>query len=177
MNHIDIIICIPLVWGLYRGFVRGLIVEAATLVAFGLGVYGAVHFSGIAAEKLKELFSWDSEYLPITAFAITFLGIIILIFFIAKLIHKLAEGLALGPVNKILGALFGTLKFALVLSVIIFVVDAVEKSYPAVSFEAKNKSLLYKPIGTIAPAVIPGLTGVKNPLTTNVEQGEKQSEK
>lgn len=65
--------------------------------------------------------------------------------------------MALGAINKIGGALFGSLKYALVMSVVIFVMNAVEKSYPLVSFQAKNESLLYEPIGKIAPMVIPGL--------------------
>lgn len=157
MNYIDIVLCIPLVWGLYKGFTKGLIVEAATLVAFGLGVWAGVYFSDLCAQKIKELLNWDSPYLPIIAFAIIFLGMVILIYFIAKLIQKMVEGMALGGINKIGGALFGSLKFALVMSVMIFVMNAVEKSYPLISFEAKNESLLYKPIGMIAPIVIPGL--------------------
>ncbi len=157
MNYIDIVLCIPLVWGLYKGFTKGLIVEAATLVAFGLGVWGGLYLSDACAQKIKELTHWSSPYLPIISFAITFLGIVIIIYFIAKLIQKMAEGMALGPINKIGGALFGSLKFALVMSVMIFVMNAVEKSYPLISFEAKKGSLLYKPIGMIAPIVIPGL--------------------
>lgn len=157
MNYIDIVLCIPLVWGLYKGFMKGLIVEAATLIAFGLGVWGGLYFSELCAHNIKEFLNWNSPYLPIISFAITFLGIVILVYFIAKLIQKMAEGMALGGINKIGGALFGSLKFALVMSVVIFVMNAVEKSYPLISFQAKNESLLYKPIGMIAPMVIPGL--------------------
>ena len=73
----------------------------------------------------------------------------------------MVEGMALGPINKIGGAIFGVLKFAMVMSVAIFVINAVEKSYPIVSFEAKNESLLYKPVGMIAPIIIPGLSNSK----------------
>ena len=30
MNYVDILLCIPLVWGLYKGFTKGLVIEAAT---------------------------------------------------------------------------------------------------------------------------------------------------
>ena len=85
MNYIDIILCIPLVWGLYKGFTKGLIIEAATLVAFGLGVWGGIHFSDFIAQKIKETFDWQSPYLPVVSFALTFLVIIIIVFLIAKL--------------------------------------------------------------------------------------------
>lgn len=161
MNYIDITLCIPLVWGLYKGFTKGLIIEAASMIAFGLGVWGGIHFSSWVADKITTTFSWQSEYLPIVSFALTFLGIIIAVYFIAKLIQRLVEGLAMGAINKIGGALFGTLKFALMMSVVIFMINAIEKSYPIISFEAKQKSLLYKPVGQIAPLLIPALNDSK----------------
>jgi membrane protein required for colicin V production len=173
MNYIDIGLCVPLIWGMYKGFMKGLIVEAATFISFGLGVWGGIYFSEFCAEKIKELFNWNSPYLPIVSFAITFLGIIITIYVIAKLIQRGVEGMALGPVNKIGGALFGILKFALVMSVVIFVIEAIEKSYPLVSFQTKKESVLYKPVGMIAPLLIPGLKNSKVngfiPTTENVK--------
>jgi len=161
MNYIDIILCIPIVWGLYKGFTKGLIVEAATFVAFGLGVWGGINFSDMVAGKLKESFHWDSPYLPVVSFAITFLAIVILIYFIAKLVQRMVEGMALGAFNKISGAIFGALKFAMVMSVVIFMIDAMEESYPMISFKTKEESLLYKPVGKIAPALIPSLNKSK----------------
>ena len=161
MNYIDIILCIPLVWGLYKGFTKGLIVEAASLVAFGLGVWGGMHFSDFIAKKISASFDWTSPYLPIISFALTFLLIVIVVYFIAKLIQRMIEGMALGAINKVGGAIFGSLKFALVMSVVIFVLNAIEKSYPVISLKAKEGSLLYQPIGKIAPILIPTLNDSK----------------
>ncbi len=161
MNYIDIILCIPIVWGLYKGFTKGLIVEAATMIAFGLGIWGGIKFSDFVANQMKKTFSWNSPYLPIVAFAVTFLGIVILIYFIAKLVQGMVEGMALGAFNKIGGAIFGALKFALVMSVVIFMIDAVEQSYPLVTSKTKEESLLYKPVGKIAPMLIPALNKSK----------------
>lgn len=161
MNYIDIFICIPLVWGLYKGFTKGLVIEAASFVAFGLGVWGGIHFSDFSARKISEWFNWHSPYLPIVSFAVTFLMIVIVVYFIAKVIQRMVEGMALGAINKIGGAIFGSLKFALVISVVIFVLNAIEKSYPLISFKAKEGSLLYQPIGKIAPLLIPTLKDSK----------------
>jgi membrane protein required for colicin V production len=157
MNYIDVILCIPIVWGLYKGFTKGLIIEAATFVAFGLGVWGGIHFSDFIAHKISGWFNWKSPYLPVVSFAVTFLGIIIVVYFIAKLIQRMIEGMALSAINKIGGAVFGALKYAMVMSVIIFMIDALEESYPMVSVKTKNESVLYKPIGKIAPTLIPSL--------------------
>jgi membrane protein required for colicin V production len=161
MNYIDIALCIPLVFGFYRGFVRGLIIEVASLVALGLGIWGGVHFSDFCADKIRGTFNWQSPYLPVISFATVFLIIVISIFLLARLLSTISKKLALGGLDKILGAVVGTLKFALILSVIIFVMDAFEKSYPLLSFDVKHKSVLYQPVGKIAPALIPAINNEK----------------
>lgn len=170
MNYIDILLCIPLVWGLYKGFTKGLIIEAATLVAFSLGVWAGITFSDYIAQKLRDHFGWETPYLPIISFALVFLLIIAFVFLVAKMIQRMVEGVALSAVNKIGGAVFGALKFALMMSVIIFMIDAVEESYPMVSFKTKEESLLYRPVGMIAPTLIPALD--KSKVAAMMPKGE-----
>ncbi|MEW6469333.1 MAG: CvpA family protein [Bacteroidota bacterium] len=160
MNWIDIVICIPLVWGLYKGFTKGLVIELATLAAFFLGIWGAIHFSDLVSALLHD-WGLTSEYLPVIAFCLVFLGIIIGIYAFGKFVDRTVRAASLGLFNKLGGALFGTLKFAMLLSVLFFVIDAVEKSYPLVPLKAKESSLLYRPVSQIAPYVIPGLKDSK----------------
>jgi len=82
----------------------------------------------------------------------------------------MVDGMALSAINKILGAVFGALKFAMVMSVLIFIIDALEESYPMISLKTKNESVLYKPIGKIAPAIIPALN--KSKVASLIPKGE-----
>jgi membrane protein required for colicin V production len=157
MNYIDIILCVPLLWGLYKGFTKGIIIEAASIVALGLAIWSGVKFHDFLTEYSHQHFSWDTKYLPVISFAIIFLGILILVYAIAKLLERLVKAVSLGFVNKLTGGIFGILKFGLILSVIIFVLNAIEKNIRFIPAEAKQKSLLYEPVGKIALLVIPGL--------------------
>jgi membrane protein required for colicin V production len=157
VNWIDIGICIPLVWGFYKGFTKGLVIELATLVALGLGVWCAMKFSELLSGFAQTHWGWTSQYLPVISFCAILLGVLILVYFAGKLLTRAVKAAALGWLNKLLGAIFGAGKFALILSILFFVMDAVEKSYPLVSSVTKDKSLLYKPVAKIAPVLIPGL--------------------
>ncbi len=161
MNVVDIVLCIPIVWGLYKGFTKGFIIEMASLIAFGLGIWGATHFSELMARILKDKLDLHSPYMPVISFSLTFLTIVVVIFLLAKLVQKFAEGMALGPFNKIAGALFSALKYALLMSVFIFILDTIEKKIPLVSLKQKEGSLLYAPLGKIAPYIIPKLEELK----------------
>jgi len=160
MNWIDIFICIPLVWGLYKGFSKGLVIELASLAAFFIGIWGAIYFSDFVSELLQD-WGLTSKYLPVISFCLIFLGIIIAIYAFGKFIDKTIKAASLNSINKIAGAVFGGLKFALVLSVLFFVLDAFEKSYSVDASKVKEESLLYKPVSQIAPYIIPGLKNSK----------------
>lgn len=161
MNFIDIAIGLLLLWAIYKGFTKGLIIEIASFVGFWVGIWGSIHFSEYLVPVLRKHFHMDSSYLPILAFFITFLLIIVLIYLLAKLIQKVAEGMALGLLNKIGGAIFSFLKYALIVSVFIFVLDTIQKDYQLVSDSTKKESVLYEPIGKMAPFIIPKLKDLK----------------
>lgn len=160
MNYLDIFLCIPLLWGFFRGLKRGFIIELSTLISFGLAIYGAVKFSNYISAFFKNKFNWTSDYLSIISFVLLFLLIILLIYLLARLIESLVKAVALGIVNKLLGAVFGTLKYALILSVFLFMLTAIETKVKTIPPASKEKSKLYKPLAWIAPRVIPGLERV-----------------
>ena len=157
MNYFDIIFIIPLLWGAYKGFSKGLIVSVASLVALLLGVYGAIHFSGYVGELVSNNVSVQESYLPLIAFALTFVGIVVGIHFLAKLLNKLVDAIALGWLNTISGVFFGLLKSAFILSVFIFIFDKVDSSNTFISEKQKEESILYEPIKVLAPAIFPSL--------------------
>jgi membrane protein required for colicin V production len=159
MNYLDIIICIPVAWGLYKGFTKGLILEVASLFSLLGAVWVALNFSDFIARFIRDKLGWTNQYVPVISFVVLFIGVLAGVYLLAKLVERSIDAASLGPVNRVLGALFGAFKFALILSVIFFMIDAVEKSYPMISPEKKTKSLLYKPVSSIAPMVIPGLKG------------------
>jgi len=138
MNYIDIIFAVPLLWGLYKGFKRGLIIELATLFSLWAGVYAGVKFSSFLSIYLKTAYHFASPYLPIVSFSILFLGVLILIYFIAKLIEGIVNAMSLGIVNKLLGAIIGMLKFALILSTLLFLLNNINKTIPFIPITLKQ---------------------------------------
>jgi len=173
MNYFDLIFVIPLLWGAYKGFSKGLIVSAASLVALLLGIYGAIRFSGFVGGLVSENINIQDNYLPLIAFAITFVGIVVGIHFAAKMISKLVKAIALGWLDTLAGIAFGLLKAAFIISIFIFIFDKIDTSNNLFSKDLKEESLLYGPIKTLAPAIFPSLDtfemGIQIP-DTSLEQ-------
>ena len=78
MNYIDVIILLPLVYGAYKGFSRGLIVEMSTLFALVLGVFISLRYAVNMEDFLKDFIAMPESYAYYIAFAVTFLLVIIL---------------------------------------------------------------------------------------------------
>ena len=120
MNFIDIILGGLILFGFVRGLMKGLFVEIASLVALIAGIYGAIHFSYFAGDFLSEQFTtWEEKYINLTAFAITFVVILVAITMVGKLLTKIADFAALGILNKILGGAFGGLKVAIMIGAVL----------------------------------------------------------
>lgn len=157
MNYFDILFIIPLLWGAYKGYNKGFVIEIASFIALGLGIWGGVKFSYISAEYLSQLFDISEKLMPLISFAITFILIVIAVFTVAKLLQKVIKMVALGFVNRLAGLLFGCLKFALIVSVVINLVGVINEKIPFIDEEMKNSSLLYHPLTKVAQIFIPGL--------------------
>jgi membrane protein required for colicin V production len=146
MSQIDIILIIPLLWGAVMGFKKGLILELASLVGLILGIYGAIKFSDYTAEKLVQYVEITQEWLGLISFLVTFIAIVFGVFLLAKSLNKALKLVALGTVNRILGLLFGTLKFALIVSIGLYFFENMNRKFEVVEKDFAKESMLYEPI-------------------------------
>lgn len=171
MNYIDIFILIVLVWFAYKGFTKGLVIELVSLIALGLGVYGGLKFSDTAAEFISG--NVDTEYIPLVSFTITFVVIVVVVFVIGKLIEKIINMVALKFINKLSGAVFGVLKMALIMSVLLTIIESYDQKLGFIPKETKETSLLYYPLLEVSNKILPEIEknnlfkGVKEEISMN----------
>jgi membrane protein required for colicin V production len=159
MNYIDIIIAIIFAWALFRGFKNGLFIEVASVAALILGIWGAIRFSGYTANKLEEMFDMQTEYLGLIAFILTFIGIVVLIHFLANAMDKLMKAVALGFVVRILGMVFAVIKSALIISIVLVIIETIDQKAHFLPQEKIGESRLYRPVADFAPMLFPIIEG------------------
>ena len=164
MSVIAIIIGALILYGIVKGLFKGLFVEVTSLLALVVGIYGAVHFSKYAAQILSNNFDWSQNTTSITAFAVTFVVIVLAISLAGKALTKLADFAALGLLNKLLGALFGGTKIALIISVLLLILSTLNQTIPFVSSDEIERSLLYSPVKSLAPMILPDLMSAANEI-------------
>ncbi|WP_339650485.1 CvpA family protein [uncultured Maribacter sp.] len=153
MGLLDILLGIPLIWGLWKGLKNGLFMEIASIVALIAGIYGAIHFSYITGNYLSEHLEWDEHNMSIIAFIITFVLIIIIVHLAGKLLTKVANIAMLGLLNKFAGGIFGILKVAIILGAVFIFFDRMDNTFNLLEDETKRQSILYQPIKDIGALI------------------------
>ncbi len=153
MNYFDVVVGLLLAFALFKGFKNGLVTELASIAALVLGLLGAITFSGLTADYLAPHI--DSSHIGLISFFVTFILIVIAVHFIAKLVNKLLEAVALGALNRILGAAFSVLKYAFIISVLLAVLNGISSGL--IPEKQKKDSVLYGPVSNLAPHIFPYL--------------------
>ena len=146
MNYLDIIMGSLILFGAVKGFFKGFIIEAASIVALIAGILGALLFASTIGDLLSTYFDFDT--IPPTGiiFALIFIVIIISINILAKLLTNVIKMAALGLINRIFGSLFGGLKFAIVLSALLLLLDQFSFLFQYFNTTILEESILYDPI-------------------------------
>ena len=165
MNFLDIIIAIPLVWFMFKGWNKGLIVELATLLALVIGLYVALNFSYIVADWLNM----EGKHVALIAFLITFVLLIIAIYALGKLCEKLINLVLPKFINKVGGLLLGVLKVAIVLGICFTLFNRLDSKGVVISHETKNASLLYNPLMKVSNYVCPKLEALGHDIASKAE--------
>lgn len=155
MNYIDIVLVLLLVFSAISGFRKGLIVELASLAALILGIWGAIEFSDVTSNFLVENFHLKSEHLNVISFIVTFVVIVILVHIVGSVVNKLVETVMLGFLNKLAGMVFGIVRAALILSIVLVVFDKIDEDVEILSPKVKSESRMYEPIRNLAPSLFP----------------------
>ena len=163
MNYLDIIIAIVLLLFALKGLRRGIIIEVVTLLAFGIGIYGAMHFSDFTAEHLQEVMEIDLKYLNTIAFVLTFILLVVIVNLIGRGVSKLVKTLNLGFWDRLGGFLFGAAKGVLLCSLLVLVLNNLQL-LGVVKEEVKKESKLYPYVEMTVPYLYQGFDLVREAI-------------
>ena len=157
MNILDIIFLVPLLFAFYRGFKKGLIHMAASLLALILGIVGAIKLRPLFASLLDSVFTINPDYMNVIAFSVAFVTIVLVVHLLSYVVEKVIKAVALNLVNRLLGMAFGLMVTAFVISMILWPLNQVNAEKQIIKPKHIEGSLLYKPLSAFAPAIFPYL--------------------
>lgn len=160
MNILDIILAILLVIALINGLRKGLISQLIAIISLVVGVWLSFKFSSAVSLWLSTKIEAAGGIVNIISFALILIAVIFGMNILGRIIEGAIKLIMLGWVNKLLGALFGTIKCILILGLIITVLDPW-----LVNLELLPKddpSILYSYIQNISNSIFPYLQDYLN---------------
>ena len=150
MSTVDIALISIILIGAFSGYRGGFLMELFSFAAILLGVLGGFKLMGEAMIFLADRFDINRTILPYVAFAVVFIAILIVVRMLGKLMKVSIDKTFLGPVDQAAGAGLGLLKAAFMLSVSLWILDALDFDLPE---KWTSDSWLLPKIESIAPQV------------------------
>jgi membrane protein required for colicin V production len=154
---VDIALILLILGGAYGGYKDGFLVSLFSFVAIILGVLGGFKLMGSAMILLGQNYKVSQSILPYMAFALVFVIIAVCVGLLGRIIKAAIQKSLLGPVDQVAGALFGIVKVAFMLSIILWITDSLKLNLPK---ELTVGSQLYPVIADFAVEVTQWVSSV-----------------
>lgn len=168
MNYLDFIIAVPLLWGAWKGWQRGIIFEIAMLIGIVLGLYLAFKVSSLFEGLVAKVVDASGNTLQYISFFLVFIAVVLIMVLFAKFLEGILKIGKLTAINQVAGAVFGLLKFALVVSVVLSVFRPVDAHLSLLSAKTKSESWLYRPVVSVSQYLFPALKDVQQEFSKRV---------
>lgn len=124
--------------------------ELVGFAALILGILGAFKLLHTGMEVLSRHFPDLGTLLPFIAFIIIFIGIIIIINLLGRVLKNMMDLTILGAFDSVAGALLGIFKWAFLLSVTLWLMDVIHIKLPE---DMTAESFLYPYVAGFAPKI------------------------
>ena len=146
ISWLDIVIALPMLIGLVRGIMRGLVSEVTAIAAVIVGYIGARLWGQSMSAWLVAQAHWSEPVCNLVAYSLLFLGITLSLNVLGKLLSKLLKAINLSWANRLLGALFGAGKWAIILLIVLYLVSQLDAQWHILPSQLKQDSVLYGPM-------------------------------
>ncbi len=117
---IDVLFIIFLLLAIFRGLRHGFIIAVVSLIAWIVGIAAAIKLSAVVADYGRSHMNLPPRWLPVLAFLLVFLAVVLGLHAIAKLIEKAVDLAMMGWLNKLIGVLLYAFLYITTLSVLLF---------------------------------------------------------
>lgn len=155
----DLLLAVILVWGVIQGLRKGLLRQVCAIVAVLAGIWCAFRFAGQIEGWVTQATGMENHWVTVIAYILAFLIAVLLMHLVETLAEKALKLVMMGWLNKLLGGVFGLLKYAVLLSGLIYLIDKVNGVLHLIPEAALADSQLYHLLGGLLPSVFPSLAG------------------
>lgn len=130
MNGWDIGLLVILLLGAYRGYTKGILLEAVAVIGFIAAIIGALQLMSWGVVFLSDTLQTEGAWLPLLAFVLLFVGILTGVTLAGKMLKSVIHLTPIGYLDGLLGGAVGAIKWAFGLSVVFILLDYAQVALP-----------------------------------------------
>ena len=123
MIYIDLIIIVIILYAFIKGVSNGFINEIASFLGLFMGAIISYTFSDDLSKIIENYIEIDIKFLNIISFVLLFIITSLCFTIVGKSLTKLIKFISLGTINRILGGVFSSLKFIIIIVSISMVIN------------------------------------------------------
>jgi membrane protein required for colicin V production len=157
LGTLDFIFLAPLLFGAYRGYQKGFVLEFIAIISFVLAIIGGFKLMHWGMDLLDKYFDIGGHLLPYISFIVIFVAIILLVNLIGRFIKKIIDLTLLGAVDNLAGALLSIVKWAFAISILLWLSSSFGIEF---SDEWRENSIFYSYLLSFAPTVVDYCSGL-----------------
>jgi len=143
-SALDIILLAPIVFGIIKGFMKGFIRELAAILGIFIGVIAAYLLADNVFKYFTIYFESVDFELKIISYVVVFFGTILLVNSLASLLTRTMKIIALNGINRILGAIFGAIKWATLMTLVVFSLNRIQQNKTIFQKSTLKQSKVYQ---------------------------------
>ena len=155
MTTIDIIILVIISIGILLGLVKGALKQLAGLLGLVVGLLAAKALYATAAAEVFSRVTDNMTVAQLLAFIAIWVIVPLLFWGVACVLTKALDAVCLGWINRLLGGVLGGVVHALLVSLVICVLEAVDTKNDLLSKGQKQESVLYYRMEPLAGLFFP----------------------
>lgn len=153
MNVLDLIFILPLLYGAYRGYQKGLFIEIIGVAAFIVAIVIGFKFLGYGMNMIAPVIGENlaNRFLPYLSFTVIFFPTIFLINKMGWMLRRALRFTILGTIDGFAGAMVGVFTWLLGISTFLWLMSSIDINLPE---KLTKESLTYPAMKKVAPTVI-----------------------
>lgn len=157
METFDIIVLSLAIVAFIAGFLTGLVMQLAILAGV---VLGSVFSGELAAWLSPVIGDWIGGVQQIVkplSYIISFFIIVTLSALAGRLLQSVFKAVKINVLNRLLGGFSGLLSYVIILSIVVNIIEDVDKKGAILTDDIRKKSVTYSLIKEVATTVFPYL--------------------
>jgi membrane protein required for colicin V production len=151
---IDIVLLIPIIWGAYEGFKKGILSEIVGVLHFSIAFAIAFKLIGFTIKVVDDYFLPNPNFYPQIAFALAIFAALLLMNKVGSRFKTEVDFDFPGNWDNIVGAIFGVLKYCFMLSFLVWFITSFGTMRPTLT----DKAFVYPVIESLGPTSVGGKT-------------------